>query len=182
MSPSRSLPARPSLESLRKQAKKLARDIAAGDAGAIADLLGASALPLDGALACLESAVVAKAEGRVVGCAALELYGPDALLRSVAVDETMRRGGLGRRLAAAALDLASSSGASTVYLLTTTAEAFFHHLGFRTRADKNENAYEHQEGIYKESANHEKHSDHLAGEGGDPRGHMPLEPEGKQRP
>ena len=42
-----------------------------GDAGAIADLLGASALPLDGALACLESAVVARAEGRVVGCAAL---------------------------------------------------------------------------------------------------------------
>src|SRR5439155_21517911 len=32
----KSLPARPSLESLRKQAKKLARDIAAGDAGAIA--------------------------------------------------------------------------------------------------------------------------------------------------
>ena len=31
-----SLPARPSLESLRKQAKKLARDIAAGDAAAIA--------------------------------------------------------------------------------------------------------------------------------------------------
>src|SRR5262245_47092273 len=33
---SKSLPARPSLESLRKQAKKLARDIAAGAAGAIA--------------------------------------------------------------------------------------------------------------------------------------------------
>jgi hypothetical protein len=36
MTTSRTLPARPSLESLRKQAKKLARDIAAGDAGAIA--------------------------------------------------------------------------------------------------------------------------------------------------
>jgi len=36
MTASRSLPARPSLESLRKQAKKLARDIAAGDAAAIA--------------------------------------------------------------------------------------------------------------------------------------------------
>src|SRR5678815_3808838 len=36
MSASKSLPARPSLESLRKQAKKLARDIAVGDAGAIA--------------------------------------------------------------------------------------------------------------------------------------------------
>src|SRR3982751_6535679 len=36
MTTSKSLPARPSLEYLRKQAKKLARDIAAGDAGAIA--------------------------------------------------------------------------------------------------------------------------------------------------
>jgi len=35
MTTSKSLPARPSLESLRKQAKKLARDIAAGDADAI---------------------------------------------------------------------------------------------------------------------------------------------------
>src|SRR5690349_10668197 len=32
----KSLPARPSLDSLRKQAKKLARDVAAGDADAIA--------------------------------------------------------------------------------------------------------------------------------------------------
>jgi hypothetical protein len=36
MTASKSLPARPSLESLRKQAKKFARDIAAGDAAAIA--------------------------------------------------------------------------------------------------------------------------------------------------
>src|SRR4026207_337034 len=36
MNASKSLPVRPSLESLQKQAKKLARDIAAGDAGAIA--------------------------------------------------------------------------------------------------------------------------------------------------
>ena len=36
MTTSKSLPARPSLESLRKQAKKLARDTAAGDAEAIA--------------------------------------------------------------------------------------------------------------------------------------------------
>jgi hypothetical protein len=36
MTASKSLPTRPSLESLRKQAKKLARDVAAGDAAAIA--------------------------------------------------------------------------------------------------------------------------------------------------
>src|SRR5262245_63657565 len=36
MAAPKSLPARPSLESLRKQAKKLARDVAAGDAAAVA--------------------------------------------------------------------------------------------------------------------------------------------------
>ena len=100
------------------------------DAEAIANLLDASALPLDGALACLDSAVVARADDRIVGCAALELYGADALLRSVAVDGALHGRGLGRRLVDAALDLASESGASTVYLLTTTAEAFFLQLGF----------------------------------------------------
>jgi hypothetical protein len=38
MTASKSLPARPSLESLRKQAKKLARDSAAGDASAMEPL------------------------------------------------------------------------------------------------------------------------------------------------
>jgi hypothetical protein len=49
MTASKSLPARPSLDSLRKQAKKLARDIAAGDAAAIARArahLATVALPL----------------------------------------------------------------------------------------------------------------------------------------
>src|SRR6478752_1050603 len=49
MTASKSLPARPSLESLRKQAKKLARDIAAGDAAAIERArvqLPSAALPL----------------------------------------------------------------------------------------------------------------------------------------
>ena len=36
MTASKSLPARPSLESLRKEAKKLARDVAAGHGDAIA--------------------------------------------------------------------------------------------------------------------------------------------------
>ena len=40
MTAAKSLPDRPSLESLRKQAKKLARDIAAGDAEAIARARG----------------------------------------------------------------------------------------------------------------------------------------------
>jgi amino-acid N-acetyltransferase len=103
-----------------------------GDAEAIAELLTASALPLDGALACLGNAVVARADGVVVGCAALELFGVNALLRSVAVDVAVRRGGIGRRLTAAAMDLAAASGISTVYLLTTTAEPYFAALGFES--------------------------------------------------
>ena len=43
----KSLPARPSLDSLRKQAKKLARDIAAGDPAAIADFLLAHGADID---------------------------------------------------------------------------------------------------------------------------------------
>src|SRR4029450_10976429 len=49
MTGSKSLPARPSLASLRKQAKKLAREIAAGDANAIERARGrlpSGALPL----------------------------------------------------------------------------------------------------------------------------------------
>jgi hypothetical protein len=43
----KSLPARPSLESLRKHAKKLARDTAAGDAGAIARARAQVPIPLE---------------------------------------------------------------------------------------------------------------------------------------
>jgi hypothetical protein len=49
MSPARDLPARPSLDSLRKQAKKLARDVAAGNADAVARVhaqLPRASLPL----------------------------------------------------------------------------------------------------------------------------------------
>jgi amino-acid N-acetyltransferase len=65
-----------------------------------------------------------------VGSAAVELHGPHALLRSVAVDGGHRGGGLGRRLTREALELARSRGASEAFLLTETADAFFARLGF----------------------------------------------------
>jgi len=69
---------------------------------------------------------------RIVGTAALELYGGSALLRSVAVAAALRGQGLGQRLTTAALDLARKSGVRTVYLLTETAGAFFPKFGFKT--------------------------------------------------
>jgi amino-acid N-acetyltransferase len=100
------------------------------DGAAIIDLLTTSALPTEGLTEHLMTAVVARNNGHVVGCAALELYDDGALLRSVAVDPVAKGKGVGSRLVAVALDLARSRGARMVYLLTTTAEAWFPRFGF----------------------------------------------------
>jgi N-acetylglutamate synthase-like GNAT family acetyltransferase len=70
-------------------------------------------------------------DGRVVGYAGYELYGEDALLRSVVVMPSDRGRGYGRKVTDAVLERAHDAGARDAYLLTTTAEAFFEHAGFR---------------------------------------------------
>jgi amino-acid N-acetyltransferase len=97
---------------------------------AIRELLAVDRLPLDGVDDRVPTTIVARANGRVIGCAALELYEEGALLRSVVVDASARGQGLGVALTRAAVDLAGRSGAAAVYLLTTTAERFFPRLGF----------------------------------------------------
>jgi amino-acid N-acetyltransferase len=74
--------------------------------------------------------IVAYDGAAIVGCAALELYGPHALLRSVAVDARVRGQGLGQQLTLAALDFARAAGVGDVYLLTETARTFFPRFGF----------------------------------------------------
>ena len=65
-----------------------------------------------------------------VGYAGFELYGGDALLRSVVVDPARRRGGAGRAIVAATLAEARRLGATRAFLLTTTAKDYFVRLGF----------------------------------------------------
>ena len=67
----------------------------ADDAAAILQLLAESGLPADGLLDHLNTAIVARTDGRVVGCAALEVYLGGALLRSVAVAAAARGHGIG---------------------------------------------------------------------------------------
>ena len=74
--------------------------------------------------------LVARHDGRPVGTSALEVYGPEALLRSVAVEERLRGTGLGDRLTRAAVDAARARGVERVFLLTETAAAFFPKFGF----------------------------------------------------
>jgi len=100
------------------------------DVGAVERLLEAAALPTVGIAKWMDSAVVARAGGRVVGCAALETYESGVLLRSVAVDPDFRGRGLGVQLTEAALALARQKGATVAFLLTTTASNFFPRFGF----------------------------------------------------
>ena len=100
------------------------------DFPAIASLLSSCGLPLDGLSADRPFAVVAESAGRLIGCAAVERYGPSALLRSVAVDAAVRGTGIGTELVEAALAGAAGS-ATQAYLLTESAASFFGRLGFR---------------------------------------------------
>jgi len=100
------------------------------DRSAIERLLTANGLPLDGLDIALPTAVVARGEGVVVGCAAFEPYGSVGLLRSICVAAPLRRTGLGRKLVSATEQLAAAVGISELFLLTETAETWFPRLGY----------------------------------------------------
>ena len=107
------------------------------DLSAVIGLLEKNTLPLAGINQHVATTLVAQRSARIVGCAALEVFGTAGLLRSVTVDEAQRGQGLGHQLTQAALDLARTRGVASVYLLTTTAASFFPRFGFRevARAD-----------------------------------------------
>ncbi len=100
------------------------------DIASVLSLLERHGLPLDGADAMGDAVVVARLDGRVVGAAGLERYADGALLRSVVVDASAQRHGLGQRLTEAALALAREVCMPSVFLLTTTADGFFPRFGF----------------------------------------------------
>jgi len=66
------------------------------------------------------------------GLVGVEFCGEDALLRSLVVAPGSRGSGLGTELTRHAEDYARSRRARAVYLLTTTAEAFFRSHGYAT--------------------------------------------------
>lgn len=98
-------------------------------------LLSAAALPDDDLTpAHLEHFFGCGPEQAPLGVGGVELFGADALLRSLAVDENARGRGCGTALVAALEAHARSEGARCVYLLTTTAARFFERLGYRAVA------------------------------------------------
>jgi amino-acid N-acetyltransferase len=78
----------------------------------------------------LDHVLVLREDAALVGAVGLEVFGPDALLRSLVVAETHRGRGLGDRLTAAAEALAREEGVTTIWLLTETAAPFFAARGY----------------------------------------------------
>ena len=103
----------------------------AADLPALETLLQTVGLNPVGLAEQLASTLMLRNSQDLLGCAALELYGQQALLRSVAVHPLVRGQGWGVRLTCAALAQASTCGVTAIFLLTETAADFFGALGFR---------------------------------------------------
>lgn len=101
-----------------------------GDVGAVLDLVSAVHLPTAGIAESMAYFWVAREGERLVGTVGLEVYDDLAFLRSLAVTPARQHAGLGRALTETALAYLTTRQFRAVYLLTTTAEAFFTRHGF----------------------------------------------------
>jgi amino-acid N-acetyltransferase len=113
------------------------RKAEAVDLPAVEALLQAAGLPVEGVAEHFENFFVVDDGNAIVAASGFELHGSNALLRSVVVTEAARAAGIGSSLTRRALHEAYARRAASVYVLTTTAEAFFARFGFEpiARAD-----------------------------------------------
>tara|TARA_R110002020_G_scaffold178185_1_gene371008 strand:- start:73 stop:498 length:426 start_codon:yes stop_codon:yes gene_type:complete len=103
--------------------------IASSDENLVAALLAAD-LPIDDLEDSGRWFFRVESDGRTIGFGGFELYGEDGLLRSVVVSAVDRGQGHGRLVVETMLREIEHAGGRRVYLLTTSATAFFLHLGF----------------------------------------------------
>ncbi|HWA87307.1 MAG TPA: arsenic resistance N-acetyltransferase ArsN2 [Opitutus sp.] len=104
------------------------------DAPAIAALLRSENLPAGDFAEHLAHFLVGRSGDEVVAAVGAEIYGDDALLRSLVVAPTWRDGGVGGEMLRQLEARAEQWGVRRWWLLTTTAEAFFTNRGFRVTA------------------------------------------------
>ncbi|MBM4383187.1 MAG: GNAT family N-acetyltransferase [Deltaproteobacteria bacterium] len=106
------------------------RPARAADLAAAQQLLREAKLPWEDVAPHFAAFLVGERGGALVACAGLEYYGEVALVRSVAIAETLRNAGLGAALCDTLLGDARRRGVRDAYLLTTTAPRFFARMGF----------------------------------------------------
>lgn len=97
-------------------------------------LLRAAGLPVDDLALDRQAFTLAVDGGRIVGSIALEVAGPDALVRSLAVAPSHRRRGLGAALDDRAVAEARRLGLRALYLLTTTVRDYALRRGYEVVA------------------------------------------------
>lgn len=100
------------------------------DLAACRGLVEACGLPRGGLEHGFPGGYVVAADAVLVGCAGVELYEVAGLLRSVAVAPESRGRGLGEQLTRDRIAYARALGVESLWLLTTTAPAYFARLGF----------------------------------------------------
>lgn len=101
------------------------------DLPVIKQLLLANKLPTAGIDDHWKTFIVARDGEAVVGCGGAEAYKFAALIRSVAVADSHRGRGIGRRIVRQLIDRLASRGIREFYLLTTTAQPYFEKRGFK---------------------------------------------------
>ncbi|UUZ71852.1 arsenic resistance N-acetyltransferase ArsN2 [Polaromonas sp. P1(28)-8] len=107
------------------------RPATSSDWPAIAALLEANKLPLDGAQDHLATYLLATQGQEIIGTAGAEVYGDLALLRSVAIAPGLQRQGIGKQLVSRLLQEAKRRQIAKVYLLSVTAPEYFAQFGFK---------------------------------------------------
>lgn len=107
---------------------------ASDDAAALAHLLCAADLPAEDFAPHLAHFLVARQGDRLIGAVGAEVYGEEALLRSLVVVPEHRGRGLGAMLLRRLEQAAGAWGVRRWWLLTTTAEVFFRRHGFTVSA------------------------------------------------
>ncbi|HEX3578277.1 MAG TPA: arsenic resistance N-acetyltransferase ArsN2 [Thermoanaerobaculia bacterium] len=103
----------------------------AEDLPVIRQLLVTNNLPVSGIDEHWRTFIVARDGDAIVGCGGAEAYKFAALIRSVAVADSHRGRGIGRRIVRQLLDRLASRGIREFYLLTTTAQPYFAKRGFK---------------------------------------------------
>src|SRR3954467_3863499 len=103
----------------------------AEDIARIAALLEANALPVADLAESRPEFVLVDEGTTLLGVGGLQYFGDVALLRSLAVTEARRGGGIGGELLRELEQRARAHGVEELVLLTHTAEAFFANRGYR---------------------------------------------------
>ena len=106
------------------------REASGDDLNRVESLLAANGLPSEDVRAKPGSFFVALSGEDVVGAGGVEVHGTDGLLRSLVIVEHARGRGYGKTVCERLEEYARERGVERLYLLTTTAAAFFRARGY----------------------------------------------------